>query len=68
MHVRSEASPRPAWLLIIIILPLVGVLLWFFFGRPRYLPEPTGHTRAPLAPDDDPDFLRNLEAVPPPQG
>lgn len=58
-EVRS--IPKTAWLLIIIVLPLVGVLLWLFFGRPRYLPEPTGRTRAPLAPDDDPDFLRKLE-------
>ena len=63
---RSDANqvrsiPKAAWVLIIILLPVVGVLLWLFLGRPRSLPEPTGHTRAPLAPDDDPDFLRKLE-------
>lgn len=64
--VRSDANEvrsisKSAWVVAIIFLPLVGVLLWFFLGRPRYLPEPTGHIRLPLAPDDDPEFLRNLE-------
>ncbi|MDQ6753007.1 MAG: PLD nuclease N-terminal domain-containing protein [Actinomycetota bacterium] len=64
--VRSDANEvrsisKTAWVVAIIFLPLVGVLLWFFLGRPRYLPEPTGQVRLPLAPDDDPEFLRNLE-------
>lgn len=82
---RSEPSdvrsiPKPAWVLVIVLLPIIGVLLWFFFGRPQYATTgsapstPAGRAGAGLrgastpgrphqvvAPDDDPDFLRNLE-------
>ncbi|MCZ2401764.1 PLDc N-terminal domain-containing protein [Paenarthrobacter sp. Z7-10] len=66
--VRSEPAdvrsiPKPAWVLVILLLPLLGVLLWFFLGRPRYSPQPGTYRRQPIAPDDDPDFLRNLETA-----
>lgn len=73
---RSEPSevrsiPKPVWVLVIVLLPLIGVILWFFFGRPHYAPaassrsgsvgRPGPHRApAPVAPDDDPEFLRNL--------
>ena len=40
----------------------MGAVLWFLIGRPYNIgpaPQPASH---PTAPDDDPDFLRNLEA------
>lgn len=56
---------KPAWILTIALVPLLGAGLWFLFGRPR----PSGTRgrarpapRHPTAPDDDPQFLRNLEA------
>jgi hypothetical protein len=56
---RSVRSlTKPLWLLVVLI-PLAGALLWFLFGRPRR--SPGGQTRM-IAPDDDPDFLRNLKA------
>lgn len=82
---RSEPSdvrsiPKPAWVLVIVLLPLIGVLLWFFFGRPHYAasgsapstpvgrsvaglrgPSNPGRPHQVVAPDDDPEFLRNLE-------
>jgi hypothetical protein len=59
--------PRGVWVVMILLLPLFGPVLYFAFGRPRRgeggglssgLPEPP-KTR-PIAPDDDPDFLRRL--------
>lgn len=49
--------PKWAWLLVIILLPLIGGLLWFVVGRPR-----RGHTevRRSTAPDDDPEFLGKI--------
>lgn len=44
--------PRYAWVLLTILLPGVGTLLWFFFGRRQ---------RRSMAPDDDPRFLRKLD-------
>lgn len=60
-EVRSIS--KPAWILTILLVPLLGALLWFLLGRPRggYQP-PVEQTRRPAAPDDDPAFLRNLEA------
>lgn len=77
--IRSEPAdvrsiPKPAWILVCLLLPLIGVILWFFFGRPRYAPETqarpaqsfpgSAYSARPkryLAPDDDPAFLRDLE-------
>lgn len=63
---------KTAWVLVIVLLNVVGVALWFLFGRPRYAASvgaartagpagrgsfPAGHSGAP---DDDPEFLRAL--------
>ena len=59
-EVRSIS--KPAWLAVIILLPLLGAGLWFLFGRPSSGPGPKRpQPRHPTAPDDDPEFLRNLE-------
>jgi hypothetical protein len=74
----GERAPRrlsrPLWVLIIVLLPIAGGVLWFLVGRAR--PEggqrgpgrPGGgagggprRPRGPVAPDDDPDFLRDLD-------
>ena len=76
-----RSIPKSAWILVIVLLNVVGVGLWFLFGRPRYAsadasvrpvrpggpmagpnrPAPAGGYRRSVAPDDDPQFLRNLE-------
>lgn len=54
---------KPAWILTILLVPLLGAGLWFLFGRPRQGGRPAQRQapRHPTAPDDDPQFLRNLE-------
>ena len=54
---RIRAFPRFVWVLIIIVVPFVGALLWFVVGRSWGSP---GGERRTIAPDDDPAFLRNL--------
>lgn len=49
---------RRAWVAII-LLPIAGGIAWFVSGRPR--PAKQGRGRPSTAPDDDPDFLRDLE-------
>jgi hypothetical protein len=60
--------PKPLWLFVVLP-PVFGPAAWFLAGRPRagsatrqlptvLPPEPTGPVRAP---DDDPDFLRELQ-------
>lgn len=79
---RSEPNdvrsiPKSAWVLVIVVLNVIGVGLWFLFGRPQYAtagsnaqmggapaapqrPSASSYGRS-VAPDDNPEFLRNLE-------
>jgi hypothetical protein len=52
---QVRAIPKPLWLIVILLFPVVGAVLWFVFGRDRGAPVVRR-----TAPDDDPDFLRNL--------
>lgn len=67
-----RALPRIAWVLIILFFPLLGSIAWFVAGREtagaRPRPAwPMGNGFAerkparPVAPDDDPEFLRSIE-------
>jgi Phospholipase_D-nuclease N-terminal len=53
--------PRWLWALLIAGIPVLGPVAWLVLGRPRgpRASPPPGQAR-PLAPDDDPDFLRRL--------
>ncbi|MGH8878691.1 MAG: PLD nuclease N-terminal domain-containing protein, partial [Stackebrandtia sp.] len=60
----GEEAPRrynrPVWVAAIVALPIAGPAAWFLAGRhrpQRGRPSP----RPGVAPDDDPDFLRDLE-------
>ena len=44
-----------------VLLPVVGAVLWFLIGRPRATDAAPVAYSHPVAPDDDPEFLRNLE-------
>lgn len=59
---------KPWWILVIVVLNAAGALAWLVAGRPRRRPaRPPAGPRRPVAPDDDPDFLRRLREgdVPP---
>jgi hypothetical protein len=53
---QVRALNKPLWFLIV-LLPVIGPILWFFFGRGR-----RGRTaeRTMMAPDDDLNFLRKI--------
>ncbi|GAA4467205.1 PLD nuclease N-terminal domain-containing protein [Phytohabitans houttuyneae] len=68
-----RALPRLVWVLIILFFPLIGSIAWFLAGRPAREGSPGGGWRAaggfpepkrsrPVAPDDDPEFLKSLDA------
>ncbi|MCC9176509.1 PLD nuclease N-terminal domain-containing protein [Arthrobacter sp. zg-Y750] len=59
-EVRSIS--KVSWLFAIVLVPVLGALLWFLFGRPTGGGSGPREPRRPAAPDDDPDFLRNLES------
>lgn len=67
-----RALPRLVWVLIILFFPLIGSIAWFLAGRPVREGASGGGWRAgggfpehkrsrPVAPDDDPDFLKSLD-------
>ncbi|MGC3953567.1 MAG: PLDc N-terminal domain-containing protein [Propionicimonas sp.] len=55
---RVRLMPRWLWAVAIILLPGAGALAWLLLGRPTKAGNKP--PRPPRAPDDDPDFLRNL--------
>ncbi|MEU8612557.1 PLD nuclease N-terminal domain-containing protein [Actinoplanes sp. NPDC048791] len=71
-----RALPRIAWVFLILLFSPIGAIAWFVAGRPARpvqlsngttwrpgsgFPEQERPRRAaPLAPDDDPEFLRSL--------
>ncbi len=58
-----RSMPRAAWIVAIVVLPLLGPVAWFLAGRPRPGDGgPARPPRRPTSPDDDPDFLRSLNA------
>jgi hypothetical protein len=54
---RVRALNKPIWVAIIIVVPIIGALLWFLLGKER---KDRGGEPRQVAPDDDPNFLRNL--------
>ena len=50
-----RALPRWLWILLILLVPLVGGVLWFLLGRGGVPAQPARRT---IGPDDDPEFLR----------
>lgn len=63
-RLRVRGVPKGVWIVMILLVPVVGALLWFFVGRgPRGGRGRSGGSgrRGPIAPDDDPEFLRNLK-------
>ena len=63
--VKVRNMPRVLWVLVILLIPLLGPLTYFAWGRPKAPPREHGpvlrHKSRPAAPDDDPDFLRSVD-------
>jgi hypothetical protein len=65
-----RALQKPVWIILIILLPIIGGICWLFLGRPqgrredRWSPGAGSHqpSHRPLAPDDDPAFLKQVDA------
>lgn len=54
--------PKWLWILLCLFVPVVGGVLYLAVGRP--LPGADGQsTRRTVAPDDDPQFLRDLSKL-----
>lgn len=58
--------PKWAWIVLIVLIPWVGPLTWLFVGKERSWGRgssgsPGPRRDGPLAPDEDPEFLRKLD-------
>jgi len=56
--IRHRGVSKPVWLLIVVLLPVLGGILWLVVGRSRVN---AAGTRS--APDDDPEFLGRITAT-----
>ena len=58
---ETRSLPKFVWLLLVVLVPIVGGLIWLALGRVWPVPGTRfGRRRAPIAPDDDPKFLKQL--------
>lgn len=64
---RVRFLPKLAWIVLVVVLPIAGPVIWFIVGRGRpgennSVAPPSGSAGrlGPVAPDDDPDFLGRL--------
>ncbi|MCG5215139.1 PLDc N-terminal domain-containing protein [Streptosporangium sp. KLBMP 9127] len=64
---ETRNLPKILWVLIVVLLVVIGGLFWLLLGRPRdpRAPAPApgdgSAQQAPRGPDDDPDFLKDLD-------
>lgn len=56
-----RALPKWLWMIIVLIIPIIGGVLWLLLGRAFPSRGSRWRRRAPLAPDDDPSFLKTLD-------
>lgn len=57
---RVRGLPKPVWALIVVLVAIIGPIVWFVAGREPLTPRGSRGTRPPVAPDDDPEFLRKI--------
>jgi hypothetical protein len=66
---ESRNLPKLLWVLIVVLMPIAGGTFWLLLGRPTGPRAPRSlraedrppRTEAPKGPDDDPDFLKDLD-------
>lgn len=57
---RHRGVSKPAWMIIVIVIPVIGGILWFALGRTgaRHRNQATFK-----APDDNPEFLGSIGSI-----
>lgn len=57
---RVKMMPKAAWAAIILFLPIVGIVLWYLFGRGGLAQKADAGKAVPAAPDNDPEYLKKI--------
>jgi hypothetical protein len=55
---RHRGVSKPVWILIVVLLPVIGGILWLVVGKTR-----RSSAAARRAPDDDPEFLGRIGTI-----
>lgn len=55
---RHRGVSKPLWIVIVLVLPVIGGVLWMLVGRAR-----RSVVTATRAPDDDPEFLGRIGTI-----
>lgn len=63
---KVRGIPKWAWIVLVVLIPWVGPITWLVVGKDRSQGNggPRGgrpQRQGPLAPDEDPEFLRKLD-------
>lgn len=64
---KVRGLPKWAWIVLIVLIPWIGPITWLIVGKDRTGGSGRGPGRGgpqrtgPLAPDEDPEFLRRLD-------
>ncbi|HEX7352380.1 PLD nuclease N-terminal domain-containing protein [Brachybacterium sp.] len=58
---KVRGLPKWAWIVLIVLIPWVGPITWLFVGKERSSGTGRQQRKGPTAPDEDPDFLRQLD-------
>ena len=56
---RAKVLQKPIWLVVILLLPVIGPVLWMFFGK---MSRKQFEAPAAPTPDEDPAYLEQLRA------
>lgn len=58
---ETRTLPKYVWLVLVVLVPLLGGAAWLFLGRVWQTPGSWFRRSGPVAPDDDPKFLKQLD-------
>ncbi len=61
--VRIKSLNRIWWIAIIVVIPIIGPVLWLLIAKDEARGGPMPPPKRQVAPDDDPEFLRQLRDI-----
>jgi hypothetical protein len=66
-HATVRGPRRPVWIALIVLVPFIGPIAWIIargrFSRGQRRPRKRPSAPPPVAPDDNPEFLRQLRDI-----
>lgn len=62
-HSVPPGAPKGVWIALILFVPVIGAVAWLFVSRSKGIASGgiRRKPRGPIAPDDDPEFLADLD-------